>query len=94
MGAFRGEAAERTWLIGILRHKVLDALRLRQRETSVADADELIESAQFDSNGRWKIKPQGIKAPIMTFMLHLLYGAILGAMFERLWDSKKERPVP
>lgn len=35
---FRGDARERTWLIGILRHKVLDAIRRRARERPAANA--------------------------------------------------------
>ncbi len=44
---FRGDAAQRTWLIGILRHKVLDTIRRRARDerfraalTRSIDADE------------------------------------------------------
>jgi RNA polymerase sigma-70 factor (ECF subfamily) len=30
---FRGDSAERTWLMGILRHKVVDRIRIAARET-------------------------------------------------------------
>jgi RNA polymerase sigma factor (sigma-70 family) len=30
--SYEGRSAERTWLIGILRHKVLDAIRARRRD--------------------------------------------------------------
>lgn len=37
--AFQGRAALRTWLLGILRHKIADALRLRGREIRLDDLD-------------------------------------------------------
>lgn len=56
-GGFAGRSAERTWLIGILRHKLLDYLRriLRERplgETGGDGPDDL-----FDRRGRWKVSP-------------------------------------
>ncbi len=41
-GGFLGQAAERTWLIGILKHKLVDHLGL-------ADS--------FDRRGHWKVRP-------------------------------------
>jgi RNA polymerase sigma-70 factor (ECF subfamily) len=61
-----GQAAERSWLIGILRHKLLDHLRtsLRERPFSVVnarggdDADDADGLADlFDRRGRWKTPP-------------------------------------
>jgi RNA polymerase sigma-70 factor (ECF subfamily) len=39
--AFRGQSALRTWLVGILNHKIVDAIRERQRRplASVGDGD-------------------------------------------------------
>jgi RNA polymerase sigma-70 factor, ECF subfamily len=54
---YRGEAAARTWLIGILKHKILDGLRRAGRELASGDPGEVLELAQFDLDGRWKIKP-------------------------------------
>ncbi len=52
---FAGRAAERTWLIGILRHKVVDGLRRRRRESAAFD-DAALErhcEAMFTASGKW-----------------------------------------
>jgi len=54
-GEYRGEAQERTWLIGILRHKVVDAIRKRRRG-AVGGLDEQSEPEQF-RNGWFKEEP-------------------------------------
>lgn len=58
---FEGRSTERTWLIGILRHKVLDYFRRMGRSKEV-QAPELGEGAGslglFTKRGRWKPKPQ------------------------------------
>ena len=54
---FAGGATERTWLIGILRHKLVDHLRrsLRERPLSELPADGLADF--FDGRGHWKVSP-------------------------------------
>jgi len=56
--SFRAGSTERTWLIGILRHKLLDFFRRSARErkleqewstASASDAEE------FDAQGGWKV---------------------------------------
>lgn len=54
---FRGDSALKSWLTGILRHKVMDQLRDQSRTLTVGDMQETLEQAQFDSHGRWRIKP-------------------------------------
>lgn len=55
---FAGNAAEKSWLIAILKHKIVDHLRkvIRERpyedETLLADA---LEQESFDSRGHWQI---------------------------------------
>ena len=51
---FRGESSERTWLIGILKHKVIDYLRTSTREVGLdVEMDELITQGaeDFDEHG-------------------------------------------
>ncbi len=54
---FKGESTERTWLIGILRHKIMDHLRSRSRGVGehVSHSDWLEEF--FDEKGRWVRMP-------------------------------------
>ena len=57
---YRGEAGERAWLFGILRHKVIDRLRRRGREVTLESedqADAFLEQA-FDATGHWRGVPQ------------------------------------
>ncbi|MDA3919416.1 MAG: sigma-70 family RNA polymerase sigma factor [Salinisphaera sp.] len=56
--AFRSESTERTWLIGILKHKCIDEIR-RQQRAAVVDAmgDDDVESQVFRTNGRWREPP-------------------------------------
>lgn len=51
---FAERSSERTWLIGILRHKILDHYRQRPRSTQV-DCDEA--DPAFFSSGHWSKKP-------------------------------------
>jgi RNA polymerase sigma-70 factor (ECF subfamily) len=60
---FAGQSAERTWLIGILKHKLADYWRKREREISPAassdeDNDDVLDRL-FDnaSNGHWRTQP-------------------------------------
>ena len=57
---YRGEADERAWLFGILKHKVVDRLRRRSRELPLEPGeptDVSLEQA-FDDAGRWRSRPQ------------------------------------
>lgn len=61
---FAGKAGLRTWLIGILKHKIADHWRRSAREVVTADfdqidsdADEADEDAFFTSNGHWNGGP-------------------------------------
>jgi RNA polymerase sigma-70 factor (ECF subfamily) len=52
---FRDEAAVRTWLIGILRHKIADHWRqLHRHEPN--ESDQAID-ALFDEGGSWRRRP-------------------------------------
>jgi RNA polymerase sigma-70 factor (ECF subfamily) len=52
---FAGRSNLRTWLTGILKHKIIDAIRKGSRETPI-ESDEALE-ALFDANGHWKAFP-------------------------------------
>lgn len=56
---FQGQSTERTWLIGILKHKIIDHLRSRSRdmgeENQIGHSDWLEDF--FDAKGRWLRMP-------------------------------------
>ena len=62
---FSGKSSLRTWLTGILKHKIVDAIRKKQREPTVAsafgdiDAEMDIEDfdAMFNKRGGWDPAP-------------------------------------
>ncbi|MGA0612980.1 sigma-70 family RNA polymerase sigma factor [Caldimonas sp. KR1-144] len=60
--AFAGRAQPLTWLIGILKHKIVDQLRRQTRETRLAcdtdeDGSEALENALFDATGHFAELP-------------------------------------
>ena len=54
---FRDESSVRTWLVGILRHKIADHWRRLQRD-GLPDSDGVVDSL-FDERGRWRRPPGG-----------------------------------
>ncbi|MBW1775401.1 MAG: sigma-70 family RNA polymerase sigma factor [Deltaproteobacteria bacterium] len=56
---FKRRASERTWLTGILKHKIADYYRKKNRELPVGDIESTVESTEgfFDDNERWKVGP-------------------------------------
>jgi RNA polymerase sigma-70 factor (ECF subfamily) len=52
---FERRSSERTWMIGILRHKIIDHLRRTRRELDV-ELDETVDYVveHFTAAGRWK----------------------------------------
>jgi len=60
---YEGGASARTWLIGILKHKIMDMFRRHAREVQLDDP-EMLESADegqageiFSLSGSWRDKP-------------------------------------
>lgn len=56
---FSGRSSIRTWLIGILKHKIVDLIRKESREQGLEDI-EAIDSQEevfFDRKGRWRAAP-------------------------------------
>jgi RNA polymerase sigma-70 factor (ECF subfamily) len=56
---FAGASSERTWLVAILKRKIVDHLRRKDQERTVSDlaaSDRWVE-ALFDERGNWKKKP-------------------------------------
>ena len=62
---FSGNASERTWLISILKNKVVDIIRKKIREPTQENLEEQMDDAQndvvdalFDARGHWVTPPQ------------------------------------
>ena len=56
--SFAGRSTERTWLVGILKHKIVDQFRKAGRQQALANdlAANPADSA-FDRRGHWRVGP-------------------------------------
>jgi RNA polymerase sigma-70 factor (ECF subfamily) len=57
--SFAGRSSERTWLVGILRHKIVDQLRRSGREAATGNGvpSGASDGSPFDRRGHWKVRP-------------------------------------
>ena len=55
--SYAGRASLRTWLTGILKHKIVDAIRKGGREQALPEDDGALD-ALFDASGHWIEPPQ------------------------------------
>ena len=58
--AFAGHSQLKTWLIGILKHKLIDQLRRHAREATLLSDDDVadVDAQLFDQRGGWLIAPK------------------------------------
>ncbi len=58
-GSFAGNSSESTWLVGILKHKIIDHFRRQAREAPLTDSDlgDPPDSSPFDGSGHWAKGP-------------------------------------
>src|SRR5205823_382467 len=58
---FSGRSSLKTWLTGILKHKIVDAIRKKGREPVVSSLDDECQidefDALFDESGHWENPP-------------------------------------
>ncbi|BCA53827.1 RNA polymerase, sigma-24 subunit, ECF subfamily [Nitrospira sp. KM1] len=56
---FAGQSSERNWMIGILKHKIVDRFRKDVREQPAEDLNEFVRSGEdggsFDQHGHWRL---------------------------------------
>jgi RNA polymerase sigma-70 factor (ECF subfamily) len=57
--SFEGRASLRTWATGILKHKIIDAIRRASREQALQAGEEDLADfdALFDESGHWQERP-------------------------------------
>ncbi len=56
---YESRSTPRTWLAGILKHKLVDHLRRSTRAGPAADETDLAKrvDSQFDAGGKWRVPP-------------------------------------
>ncbi|HVA54572.1 MAG TPA: sigma-70 family RNA polymerase sigma factor [Gammaproteobacteria bacterium] len=59
---FHGGSSERTWLVGILKHKIVDHFRQAVREVPTDDIDAEVD-AYFNDRGEWAVPPSVLDNP-------------------------------
>jgi RNA polymerase sigma-70 factor (TIGR02943 family) len=60
---FDGKSSEKTWLIAILKYKIIDYYRLKSKKQIsplLQSEGEEIDEFNFDDRGHWKIKPEAV----------------------------------
>lgn len=56
---FKGRSALKTWMMGILKHKIIDHLRRKYRETPSGQVETIADNtdALFNEKGGWSVRP-------------------------------------
>ncbi len=67
--AFSGRSQLKTWLVGVLKHKLIDQLRRHHREATLLGSDdrEDLDESLFDRTGHWRELPQDWGDPVACF---------------------------
>jgi RNA polymerase sigma-70 factor, ECF subfamily len=82
--AFAGRSNLRTWLTGILKHKIIDAIRRASREAPASDPDAADpDAALFDERGHWIDPPPAWPDPDASLEQSQFF-AVLERCLERL----------
>lgn len=88
---FAGQSALRTWLVGILRHKIVDHIRHRARTPALQLADDDGEERDFDvlfqADGHWAQRPADWGDPQRTLenkRFHDVFEACMEILPEKL----------
>ena len=82
--AFAGRSNLRTWLTGILKHKIIDAIRRARRDGPAPDPDIAdLDSALYDERGHWVDPPSAWPDPDAS-LEQRQFLAVLERCLERL----------
>lgn len=68
---FSGKSTYKTWVVGILKHKIIDMTRKQSREQPLTTDEESSEAesieALFEANGSWRQNPSAWGNPEKSF---------------------------
>lgn len=89
--SFSNRSQLKTWLVGILKHKVIDILRQRQREVSLdhgpdGDGSDELDSLVFAADGHFAARPSDWGNPEQE-LRSLQFFAVMDACVEKLPPS-------
>ena len=78
--SFAGQSSVRTWLVGILKHKIIDHIRQSSRERPMALAPEELVTADFDdcfaADGHWNETPANWGHPDLSLEQSRFFAAL------------------
>jgi RNA polymerase sigma-70 factor (ECF subfamily) len=84
---FNGTSQLKTWIVGILKHKVLDQLRLHAREPTLADTgddgEDDLDELLFKGNGHFREMPEHWADPCSELQRDQFF-AVLEACLDHL----------
>lgn len=88
---FQGRSTERTWLTGILRHKILDHFRARSRGLPEVDPGnhEDALSALFDARGNWITPPDRFTIRLESLVEREEFWAVFEGCLDRLAERAR-----
>jgi RNA polymerase sigma-70 factor (ECF subfamily) len=61
--AFEARSKHKTWVVGILKHKIIDCFRARRREEALIDAEDDLEDEIFKPDGHYRDWPTDWSTP-------------------------------
>ncbi len=85
-GRFAGRSSERTWLVGILKHQIVDHLRrtTRERAASGESSSRPIDDPAFDARGRWRAMPDSWQGDPSSVLETREFWDVFGVCLSRL----------
>lgn len=82
--SFAGQSSERTWLVGILRHKIVDHIRRDGRtRTAESDGEDPI-GRQFSQEGYWRSRPSNWQSDPVAILRNQDFWAVFERCFSAL----------
>jgi len=72
---FAGRSNLRTWLTGILKHKIIDTIRKAGREQPLPEGEDGLD-ALFDRSGHWIEPPQAWRDPDASLQTQQFFAAL------------------
>lgn len=91
-GSFQSRSTERTWLTGILRHKILDHFRARSRslpEIEVGSHEDAL-AGLFDARGNWIAPPDAYAIQPESLLEREEFWAVFEGCLDRLAARARE----
>jgi RNA polymerase sigma-70 factor (TIGR02943 family) len=83
---FAGRSSERTWLVGILKHRIVDHLRRTNAERAASEesSSRPIDDPAFDARGHWRAMPDSWRGDPHSDLETREFWDVFGACLSRL----------